>query len=154
MQAVLLQDDEVVQSIELLPDPTKAGLLTGEIRHLKDDGVYRVELAGTQVDQLLKLDSPDAESIGLDIGVKTIVTGNEALDVVADDTVLKQLADWTGGIVTSPEDADRILESLGPESSFQRQRWTTPLWNKWPVVLMFLSCLSLEWILRKANGRV
>ena len=154
VQAVLLQDDEVVQSIELLPDPTKAGLLTGEIRHLKDDGVYRVELAGTQVDQLLKLDSPDAESIGLDIGVKTIVTGNEALDVVADDTVLKQLADWTGGIVTSPEDADRILESLGPESSFQRQRWTTPLWNKWPVVLMFLSCLSLEWILRKANGRV
>lgn len=154
VRAVLLRNDEVVQSVELSPDPTKAGLLTGEIRDLKDGGAYRVELAGDQVNQLLMLDSPDAESIGLDIGVKAIATGNEALDVVADDTVLKQLAGWTGGIVTSPEDADRILESLGPESSFQRRRWTTPLWNKWPIILTFLSCLSFEWVLRKMNGRV
>ncbi|MEP3482013.1 MAG: vWA domain-containing protein [Fuerstiella sp.] len=154
VRAVLLQDDEVVQSVELSPDPAKAGLLTGEFRDLKDGGAYRVELAGNQVEQLLKLDSPEAESIGLDIGVKAITTGNEALDVVADDTVLKQLAGWTDGIVTTPEDTDRILESLGPESFFQRRRWTTPLWNKWPIILTFLSCLSFEWILRKINGRV
>ena len=154
VRAVLLRDDDIVQSVDLTPDPTKAGLLTGELRDLKEGGAYRVELAGQQVDQLLKLDSPDAESIGLDIGVKAIAAGNEALDVVADDTVLRQLAGWTGGIVTSPDDADRILNSLGPESSFQRRRWTTPLWNTWPVILVFLSCLSFEWILRKITGRV
>ena len=154
VRAVLLRDDDIVQSVDLTPDPTKAGLLTGELRDLKEGGVYRVELAGQQVDQLLKLDSPDAESIGLDIGVKAIAAGNEALDVVADDTVLRQLAGWTGGIVTSPDDAERILNSLGPESSFQRRRWTTPLWNTWPVILTFLGCLSFEWILRKTAGRV
>jgi hypothetical protein len=56
--------------------------------------------------------------------------------------------------VTSAEDAERILDSLGPESSFHRRRWTTPLWNTWPIILAFLSCLSLEWILRKKTGRV
>ncbi|MEZ6121972.1 MAG: hypothetical protein R3C49_02210 [Planctomycetaceae bacterium] len=154
VRAILLRDDEVVQSVELTPDPAKSGLLTGEIRDLKEGGTYRVELAGDKVDELLQLDSSNAESIGLDVGVQKVPTGNEALDVVADDTVLRQLADWTGGIVTSPADADRILESLGPESSFHRRRWTTPLWNTWPVILTFLSCLSFEWILRKMIGRV
>lgn len=154
VRAVLLRDGEVVQSVELISDSEKAGLLVGEISDLKEGGAYRVALAGDQVHQLLQLDSPDAESIGLDIGVKAITTGNEALDVVADDTVLRQLADWTGGVVTSSRDAERILDSLGPESSFQRRRWTTPLWNRWPVVLVFLSCLSLEWLLRKMTGRV
>ena len=154
VRAVLLQGDDVVQSIELAPDPAKAGLLTGEIRDLRKGGAYRVELAGEQVDQLLQVESPDAAAIGLDVGVKAVSSGNEALDVVADDTVLRQLADWTGGIVTSAEEAEQILDTLGPESSFQRRRWTTPLWNTWPVVLTFLSCLSFEWILRKMNGRV
>jgi len=153
-RAVLLKDDEIVQSVELTPDPEKSGLLTGEIRDLKEGGGYRLELAGQQVEQLLQLESPDAETIGLDIGVNAIATSNEALDVVADDTVLRQLADWTGGVVTSPDDADRILDSLGPESSFQRRRWATPLWNTWPVIFTFLSCLSFEWILRKMNGHV
>jgi hypothetical protein len=154
VRAVLLRDDEVVKSVELASDPAKFGLLTGEIRDLKEGEGYRVELAGAQVRQLLQMDSPAAESIGRDIGVKATAKGNEALDVVADDTVLRQLADWTGGIVTTSEDAERILDSLGPESSFQRRRWNTPLWNTWPVMLTVLSCLSLEWILRKMNGRV
>lgn len=154
VQAVLLKDDEIVQSVELTPDPMKSGLLTGEIRDLKKGGGYRVELAGQEVEQLLQLESPNAESIGLDIGVKAIATSNESLDVVADETVLRQLADWTGGIVTSPDHADQILNSLGPESFFQRRKWTTPLWNTWPVIFTFLSCLSFEWIFRKMNGHV
>lgn len=154
VRAILFRYDEVVQSVALAPDPAKASLLTGEIRDLKEGGGYRVELAGEQVNQLLQLDSADDESVGLDIGVKAIATSNEALDVVADDTVLRQLADWSGGILTSSDDAERILDSLGPESSFHRRRWTTPLWNTWPVILTFLSCLSFEWILRKKSGRV
>lgn len=154
VRVVLLRDDEVLQSVELTPDPTKHGLLAGEIRDLNQGGAYRVELAGEQVSRLLQFDSPDAETIGVDIGVKAIATGNEALDVVSDDTVLRQLAGWTGGVVTSSENAGQIPDSMGPQSSFQRRTWTTPLWNTWPVVLTFLSCLSLDWILRKLNGRV
>ena len=154
VRAVLLQDDQIVQSVELVADPDRAGLLTGEIRDLAAGGAYRVELVGEQVSQLLQQDSPGVESVGLDIGVQAMVTAHEALDVVADDSVPRQLADWTGGQVASAENADRILESLGPASSFQRRKWTTPLWNTWPVMLMFLSCLSLEWILRKMSGRV
>ena len=149
-----MQGDEVIHSVELTPDAAKSGLLTAEIRDVKNDGAYRIELVGDDVDRLLALDSSDAESVGMEIGIRNVATGNEALDVVADDTVLRQLADWTGGTVATPADAERVLESLGPESSFSRRRWATPLWNTWPVVLAFLSILSLEWILRKRAGFV
>lgn len=154
VRASLMQDDEVIHSVELTPDAAKSGLLTAEIRDVKNDGAYRIELVGDDVDRLLALDSSDAESVGMEIGIRNVATGNEALDIVADDTVLRQLADWTGGTVATPADAERVLESLGPESSFSRRRWATPLWNTWPVVLAFLSILSLEWVLRKKAGLV
>ena len=150
----LLQGDEVIHSVELTADAAKSGLLVGDIRDVKKDGAYRIQLVGDDVERLLALDSSDAETVGMEIGIKDIASSSEALDVVADDTVLRQLADWTGGTVATPVNAERVLESLGPESSFNRRRWATPLWNTWPVALAFLSILSLEWVLRKKAGLV
>lgn len=153
-QAKILFEDEVIKTIDLTPDPQNLGMLHGEIRELTESGKYRIELSGDVVNKLLTVEAAGAQTVGLEIGVEATAENLEQLDLVADDTVLKQMADWTGGTVADLADADSVLLNLGPKSSFVRERWTVPLWNLWPVIGMFLSGLSLEWVLRKWTGRI
>ncbi|MCR9198558.1 MAG: hypothetical protein NXI04_07945 [Planctomycetaceae bacterium] len=154
IRAVLTRDDEVVAAVELSADESGTGLLTGRIGDLPGGGRYQLSLAGADVDRLLQRDAADVDSVGMEIAVRATDSARERLDVVADDTVSRQLADWTGGTVVTSAQADRVLSSFGPPSSFERRRWSVPVWNSWPVMAMFLCCLSLEWTLRKVIGRV
>ncbi|MEZ6057878.1 MAG: hypothetical protein R3C01_14355 [Planctomycetaceae bacterium] len=154
VQAKVLMDNEVIQIAELLPDPQNFGMLRGEIRDLPQAGKYRIELSGDVVDMLLALESTGTETVGMEIGVEPPTESLERLDLVADDTVPTQIADWTKGVVADLAHADSALLNLGPKSTFVRERWTVPLWNLWPSIGLFLGCLSLEWVLRKKTGRI
>ena len=154
VQAKVLFENDVVRTVDLTPDPQNLGMLRGEIRDLTQSGKYRIELSGEIVDELLTLEAAGTQTVGLEIGIEASAENLEQLDLVADDTILKQMADWTGGIVTDLADANTVLSNLGPKSTFVRERWTVPLWNLWPVIGLFLSGLSLEWLLRKLTGRI
>ncbi len=154
VKAVVKQGDETIRSVELVPHADRPGLLQAEIRDITTAGTYRIELQGDIVTQLLLADSQKGENVGLEIGVQSVTPGDELLDLVADPSTGMQLADLTGGIVVTPEQATSVLDHLGPKSSFQRKRWTVPLWNIWPVIGVFLGGVSLEWILRRLTGRL
>ncbi|MCA9063076.1 MAG: hypothetical protein KDA96_08455, partial [Planctomycetaceae bacterium] len=154
VQAVVRQGDEVVRTVELSPHPDSEGLLQGEIPELKTPGKYRVELTGAVVDRLLAEETQSIKTVGVDVGVEAASLGHEAMDLVADDLIPLQLADRTGGIVTDQDDPQSALTGLGPKSKWTRERWTVPLWNLWPVIGVFLSGLSLEWVFRRWTGRV
>jgi len=32
------------------------------------------------------------------------------------------------------------------------ETWTYPIWNRWPVFLLAVSCLAGEWALRRLKG--
>lgn len=149
VKAVVLADDVPVRILDLVPQADRPGLLQAEVRDLAEPGTYRVELQGEIVTRLLAQDSQQGENVGLEIGVESVTSNDELLDVVADPSVAMQLADATNGIVVTPEDASEVLKHLGPTSTFLRKRWTVPLWNLWPVISIFLGGLSLEWILRR-----
>ncbi|MEZ6040037.1 MAG: hypothetical protein R3C20_06000 [Planctomycetaceae bacterium] len=159
VQAKVLIDDEVVRTVDLTADPQNVGMLHGEIRDLTQSGRYRVELSGEVVDKLLALEATGTQTVGLEIGVEASAENLEQLDLVADDTVPRQIADWTGGTVADLANVDlsnveSVLSNFGPKSTFVRERWTVPLWNRWPVIGLFLSGLSVEWLLRKWMGRI
>ncbi|XZE56541.1 hypothetical protein SH139x_002659 [Planctomycetaceae bacterium SH139] len=154
VQAKIVFENEVTRTIDLIPDPKNLGMLHGEIRDLTEPGKYKIELSGDVVDKLLALEATGTQTVGLAIGVEATAENLERLDVVADDTVPKQIADWTGGTVADLANVDTVLSNLGPKSTFARERWTVPLWNRWPVLGLFLGGLSLEWILRKRTGRI
>lgn len=70
-----------------------------------------------------------------------------------DSAALKQAAELTKGhyytfatagdlLGDLPEGRQVPIETLPPK----------PLWNTWPVLLLLLSLLTLEWVLRKKNG--
>ncbi|MCA9059992.1 MAG: hypothetical protein KDA85_15905, partial [Planctomycetaceae bacterium] len=154
VQAKLLFENQVIQTVDLTADSQDAGMLHAEIRDLTQPGKYRIELSGQVVDTLLALEATGAERVGLEVAVEPSADNLEQLDLVADDTIPKQIADWTGGSVADLATADSVLLNFGPKSTFVRERWTVPLWNLWPVIGLFLSGLSLEWLLRKWNGRI
>lgn len=152
VKAVVLRGDETIRTIDLVPQPDRPGLLQAEIRDLTTPGEYRIELQGDIVTRLLSADSQDGENVGLEIAVESVTANEELLDLVADPSIAVQLADLTNGLVVSPEQANSVLDRLGPKSVYQRKRWTVPLWNLWPVIGVFLGCVSLEWILRRLTG--
>lgn len=154
IRAVLTSDGDVVAAAELSADEAGTGLLTGQIGDLPAGGVYRLSLAGADVDRLLQQDPSGVDSVGMQIAVRGTSAAREQLDVVADESLSRQLADWTGGTVVPSPMADQVLSCFGPPSSFERRRWSVPIWNSWPVIALFLCCLSLEWTLRKITGRV
>lgn len=154
VKAVLLRGDETIRTIDLVSQPDRPGLLQADIRDLTTPGAYQIELQGDIVSQLLSADSQDGENVGLEIGVESVTANDELLDLVADPSIALQLADLTNGLVVNPEQANSVLDRLGPKSVYQRKRWTVPLWNLWPVIGAFLGGVSLEWILRRLMGRL
>ena len=58
---------------------------------------------------------------------------------------------WPRGFET----ADRLLGDLPPGRQVPIESLPPrPLWNKWPVLALFLGLLIAEWILRKRRGMV
>lgn len=129
-------------------------MLAARIDGLVEAGKYRVELSGPTVSRLLEVEGRTDDPVSIDFALEGAALSSEISDLTADAAVPIQLADWTGGSVTGPNDAASILESLGPKSTFHRQRSTLPLWNRWPLLVSFLLVVSAEWILRKSTGLV
>jgi hypothetical protein len=73
--------------------------------------------------------------------------------VQMDAAALKQAAQLTKGRFYTFQTAPRLVDDLPPghQVPIESPR-PEPLWNKWPVVLIFLVLLIGEWILRKRGG--
>jgi hypothetical protein len=68
---------------------------------------------------------------------------------------LRLAAQQTGGRFYMFETADRLLDDLPPGRRVPIESLPPrPLWNRWPVLALFLGLLIAEWILRKRRGMV
>ncbi len=153
-KALVYLDDQLVQQVLLTPESESAGMLAARIDGLAQAGKYRIELSGPTVNRLLEVEGRTDDPVSIDFALEGAGLSSEVSDLTADADVPTQLADWTGGSVTGPNDAARILENLGPKSTFTRQRSTVALWNRWPLLVSFLLVVSAEWVLRKSTGLV
>ena len=73
----------------------------------------------------------------------------------ADRTMLRQIANATGGESLPPEQLVRYIKDLKgklfTESYSQTER---KIWDNWPFLILFTTLLTLEWIVRKRHGWV
>ncbi len=77
--------------------------------------------------------------------------------VQMDRAALEAAADpqRTGGHFYTFETARRLLKDLPPGRQVPIESLPPkPLWNKWPLLLLFLVLVTTEWILRKVGGMV
>ena len=73
---------------------------------------------------------------------------------IANGLVMRQLAEETGREPQLAEDVAAIFEELleRPAVYESEAEWNWSLWDSWPMLLMTVGLLSLEWFLRKRWG--
>jgi hypothetical protein len=72
-----------------------------------------------------------------------------------DAAALRRAAERTKGRFYTLADADRLLADLPEGRQVPVETLPPrPLWNRWPVLLLFLVLLPTEWVLRKLGGMV
>jgi hypothetical protein len=80
---------------------------------------------------------------------------SEKIDVPADAADMRQAAALTNGKYYTIEDVSRLPGDLpGGRQVPVENLPPVPLWNRWPVLLLFLVLLIAEWLLRKRGGMV
>ncbi len=68
---------------------------------------------------------------------------------------LKRAADMTKGRFYTVLDSARLIDDLPPGRQVPIESLPPkPLWNRWPLLLLLLSLLTTEWLLRKIGGMV
>ena len=79
----------------------------------------------------------------------------DRIGVPMDAAEMRRAAKTTGGQFYTLADADRLPADLtaGHPSRIEALP-PLPLWNRWPVLALFLGLIVTEWILRKRGGMV
>jgi hypothetical protein len=72
-----------------------------------------------------------------------------------DAAEMRRAAELSGGKFYTWESADQLLDDLPPGRQVPIESLPPrPLWNRWPVLALFLGLIVAEWILRKRRGMV
>ena len=75
----------------------------------------------------------------------------EFAEVPMEAAEMRRAAELTGGKFYTWETADRLLDDLPPGRQVPIETLPPrPLWNRWPVLALFLGLIVAEWILRKS----
>ncbi len=131
------------QRVQLHRSSTARGIFTGTLSRLTV-GDYHARLATAVT---------DGPAPAVDFSVTP--PAGEFESVRMDAPALRAAAKQTQGSFYTFTDAKNLLEDLPPGRQVPIESLPPrPLWNKWPVLLLFLSLLIGEWILRKIGGMV
>ena len=84
--------------------------------------------------------------------VVTTKSAVELSELTADHDFLAQTAQLSGGAVTSLDDAESVLNYFGAAKETIKERDDLQLWDKWPLLLLFVGLVTSEWILRRRGG--
>ena len=99
--------------------------------------------------------SPSVEGLTPAADFAVLPPHGELANVRMDATEMRRAAELTGGQFYTFADAERLLDDLPPGRPVPIESLPPrPLWNRWPVLAVFLGLLIAEWILRKRKGMV
>ena len=119
-------------------------------------GVYSVdywprEAGGHRA--LARVVAPDGHSLrAREVGWVSQPAAAEFASVQPNLSLLKEMAEKTGGEVVSPDQLDRFVRSLTTRPLPKSEVRLEPLWHRPLVLLGVIACLCLEWALRRWHG--
>lgn len=99
--------------------------------------------------------SPSVEGQAPAVDFTVNPPAGEFAQVRMDAAEMRRAAEETGGRFYTLDTADELLDDLPPGQQVPIETLPPcPLWNRWPVLALFLGLLVTEWIVRKRRGLV
>jgi len=132
-----------------------SGLYEAELDPLTTNGRYRVELAGADVDRLLRTSTgPDPQPAKVETHFTQLAVLNpvELGDLALDLDQLRRAATLAGGRVVTPAEAEALARAFGTGTKVLEERRESTLWDNWPLLSLLLAALTTEWLLRRKAG--
>lgn len=128
--------------VSLKRTPTMRNVFEGAIAQAAE-GSYRVTLIEPALDPL-----PTAE-------FQVDAPASEFARIEMNQPELLRVAASTGGKFYTPLTAETLIADLPKPSPVPLDTDPPiPLWNTWPILVLFLSLITLEWVLRKRRQMV
>jgi len=118
----------------------------------RDNVVFETSIAALEAGsyRLMVLDpETDAE---FEIGFDVTTVSRERLDVVRNTPLQQQLADITGGQACELFELPELLDGLEAKPLEQYSHRQLPLWNTWLMLILLLTMMHTEWLVRKLSN--
>lgn len=110
----------------------------------REAGVYRATVKAT---------APDGSEVGeRQTGWTVEPETNEFRQLAGNTALLERLATATGGQMVSLDDLDRFAAKVPQQKAPVTETWSYPIWHRWSIVLIAMTCLVGEWGLRRWKG--
>ena len=129
--------------------PNSAGIYEATLDALSAGRQYRIELGGDEVAKLLTGEA--VKRVETQIMV-TERRSAELLELSADRSVLDRLARLSGGVVAEPREAGGLPERFGSGTEEITERRPYLIWNSWPLLIIMVLIVTVEWVFRKKVG--
>lgn len=143
VDAILYREGIKVATIRLAPDENAGGLLRGRTNAL-EPGNYEVGVEAAAI--------PSGElRARTSFKVEPRPTG-ELVQLNANEDLLRQISELSGGAYLREEEIDRLADLLAPMSQGRIVESDTVLWQSYWWFLPIILLLTAEWILRKRFG--
>lgn len=140
------------QRLDYLAD--SPGLYETQLEGLKEEGEYQLKLVGDPVDEAVAASSEGPQKIETELLVASSRHPVELAELTADRDFLNRATNQTGGRLVELPDLPLLLDSFGAPKERLRENRNVPLWDKWPLLLLFFTLLTTEWGLRRKSGLV
>ena len=146
----IFRGNEQVAQMPLSYQSNSHGMYVAEIDSLTTEGVYRLELAGRDVENLLAKEngSKVQQNISVAIDSNPVELGETGVD----RELANRIASLSGGQTAGMADVDRLTTLFGPPSKVVVERHETKLWDNWIVMVIAVGAITGEWILRRRAG--
>jgi hypothetical protein len=134
-----------------------SGLYETELEPLPANGRYRVELAGPDVERLLRSSasataSPAPDKVETHFTQLSTLNPVELGDLSLDADLLRRATTLAGGRVVTASEAATLSQAFGTGTKVLEERRETTLWDNWPLLALLLAALTAEWLLRRKAG--
>lgn len=123
------------------------GIYEAQIDGLADLGRYRVELESSAAEEILAREGEGM--VQTEFNVISTTAHAELAELTVDLGTLNRIAELSGGALEGPVRAGALLERFGQGSRTvdEIREWT--LWDRWPLLLAIVGCVTIEWLLRR-----
>jgi hypothetical protein len=137
----------------LTPREAQPRVLEAKVRNLPA-GQYAIELAIPDLEGKLQ-GKPDADGKIQPLRALFTInpTGNEEMAELASNwPLLEELAVKSGGQFFTPDQASELAKLVTSRAVTRAEHTENRLWQWWPMLVLLLTLLTLEWIGRKWAG--